>query len=175
MKARSMKRDEEIQCVLGIFGGNWAKALLHSGGAQNLLQERRVGQCLPAHQGVFWRKPESMARPFRCVGSGVMHDIVRVYKVALAWRASYYARYRGQPMLLFACLLWVFHFYYVFLSLFGICGLSGKVTTSKHATAYPSKGCQQKQFMLEIRSCLLEFYAALQDGDNWFALHKNLK
>lgn len=113
--------------------------------------------------------------PFRCVGSGVMHDIVRVYKVALAQQASYYARYRGQPMLLFACLLWVFYFYYVFLSLFGICGLSEKVTASKHATAYPSKGCQQKQFMLEIWSCLTEFYAALQDGDNWFALHKNLK
>lgn len=49
MKSRSMKRYGEIQYVLGIFGGNWAKALVHSGGAQNLLQERRVGQCLLAH------------------------------------------------------------------------------------------------------------------------------
>lgn len=49
MRARNTKRNGEIRYVVVIFGGNWAKVLVHSGGAQNLLQERSMGQCLPAH------------------------------------------------------------------------------------------------------------------------------
>lgn len=57
--------------------------------------------------------------------------------------------------------VWVFYFYYVFLSLFGICGPSGIVAASNLCS--------------KSGAVLTEFYAASQDGDNWFALHKNLK
>lgn len=81
-----------------------------------------------------------MARPVRCVGSGVMHDIVRVYKTALAWGCLTMPGTEGSR----CCYLLAFRVGVLFLLCISF--------SFWHLCPEWDSSCQQ--FMLEIWSCL---------------------